>query len=377
MNIVLLSHGLSVGGGLTVGKAVTDRLPKLLPGCQFLISVPASAKRIYTVGHDNVRVIHMPSTGLFSRWLWERNVLRREVASFEPDWILGLGNLSFPRGKVRQSILFHDAHHVYSGSSFGQVSRRYRFKKWVLKQLFRRSLARADSVYTQTTTIRQRLHDKYRFPLEKIHLFPPAYARKEEKKIAMAAPEGMAESTSDLKLLYISAPWGHKNHQVLIDTFKRHRNRLGGVRCFITVDPRMTVLGRSILEEIDAEGLNEQIITLGHLSPTEVQASYRAADALIFPSILETAGLPLVEAMEYSLPVLASDLDFAHELCGEAAGFFDPHCPESVADSIVRLRDDLDFRTDLARRSAERFEGNVKTWEEALEEIIRIEELRG
>ena len=122
--------------------------------------------------------------------------------------------------------------------------------------------------------------------------------------------------------------------------------------------------------------MGDQIVTLGHLNPSEVQAAYRSADALIFPSILETAGLPIIEAMEYGLPILASDLGFAHELCGDAAGFFDPYSAASVACAIMRFRDDMGYHEELSQRSSARLSEHVKDWDDVLEEVIRVEGLR-
>lgn len=375
MKIVLLAHNLSVGGGLTVGREVTSTLPSLLPDHQFLISCPAGVDYSDTECQPNVEVIRPPKHGLSARFAWERGSLRDGIDAFEPNWIFGLGNLAFQGFCGRQSVLLHDPHHVYPSDTFGQVSLMYRLKKWTLKQLFRRSLKKVESVYVQTNTIRNRFCHQYEFPRGKVHLLPPACSPRKRH-------QGQFQNLDDtlgvgsFKLLYISAPWGHKNHKVLVDTFKLHKKRMAGVCCFITVDPEMNSLGRAIVDRIEDEGLGGQIISLGHLNSAEVQAAYGDVDALIFPSLLETAGLPLIEAMEHGLPVLASDLDYAQELCGDAACFFDPCSPDSVADAIIRIRDDSTYRGELARRSAARFEQHVRTWDEVLEDVIRIEGLR-
>lgn len=375
MKIVILAHNLSVGGGLTVGRGATSTLPRLLPDSQFLITCPVGADYSDAECQPNVEVIRPPKHGFRARLDWERGSLKGKIDAFEPTWIFGLGNLVFHGFRGRQSILLHDPHHVYPSGTFGRVTFKYRLKKLMLKQLFRRSLKKVDSVYVQTNTIRDRLCLQYEFPRGKIHLFPPACSPRERYQCHFSTPDKML-GVGSLKLLFISAPWGHKNHKILIDTFKLHKKRLAGVCCFITVDPEMNSLGREIVDRIEHEGLGGQIISLGHLNPAEVQGAYRDADALIFPSLLETAGLPLIEAMEHGLPVLASDLDFAQELCGDAACFFDPCSPDSVADAIVRIRDDSTYRGELARRSAARFEGHVRTWDEVLEDVIRIEGLR-
>lgn len=376
MKIALLAHNLKVCGGYTVGRMITGHLPALLPDCRFMISVPARADYSVVAKQPNVELVPFEGRGLMARWFWERFVLVPKLRSFGPDWIWALGNLGIAGPQCPQSLLLHDPHLLYPSAQFGHVSLGYRLRKWSLGRLLRKQLSDTRRVYTQTDTVRRLFHQQYGYPLEKIELLPPGHSRCAANREKSPQPEAMSEVSARLKLLYVSAPWGHKNHRMLIETFKQYREQLQGVRCFITLDPAMNRLGRETLARIEAEGLGGQIVSLGHLDPAGVQAAYRCADALIFPSILETAGLPLIEAMEHGLPILASDFDYARELCGEAAGFFNPHSTESVANAIVRLCQDAAYRAELSRRSAERFQSHVNTWGEVLEEVIRIEGLR-
>jgi glycosyltransferase involved in cell wall biosynthesis len=73
---------------------------------------------------------------------------------------------------------------------------------------------------------------------------------------------------------------------------------------------------------------------VGYLSNQELKALYCEAAGLIFPSLYEGFGLPLVEAMTCSCPVICSDIPSSREVCGEAALFFDPKQPEDLANKL-------------------------------------------
>jgi glycosyltransferase involved in cell wall biosynthesis len=73
---------------------------------------------------------------------------------------------------------------------------------------------------------------------------------------------------------------------------------------------------------------------VGYLSNQELKALYCDAAGLIFPSLYEGFGLPLVEAMTCSCPVICSDIPSSREVCGEAALFFDPKQPEDLANKL-------------------------------------------
>lgn len=65
--------------------------------------------------------------------------------------------------------------------------------------------------------------------------------------------------------------------------------------------------------------------------------AYQAATALVFPSIVEGFGLPLMEALSYGLPVAASDIPVFHEIAGKNAIFFDPLDANSIASTILEI----------------------------------------
>ena len=73
---------------------------------------------------------------------------------------------------------------------------------------------------------------------------------------------------------------------------------------------------------------------VGYLSNQELKALYCEAMGLIFPSLYEGFGLPLVEAMTSSCPVICSDIPSSREVCGEAALFFDPKQSEDLANKL-------------------------------------------
>lgn len=79
---------------------------------------------------------------------------------------------------------------------------------------------------------------------------------------------------------------------------------------------------------------------LGRISPSEVQSLYENSDCLVFPSKLETWGLPISEAKQLGLSILASDLPYAHEAVGDydGAAFFPPEDPGALADLMRSFR---------------------------------------
>jgi glycosyltransferase involved in cell wall biosynthesis len=99
---------------------------------------------------------------------------------------------------------------------------------------------------------------------------------------------------------------------------------------------------------------SDRIQFVGRLSDEDVVALYRGARALVFPSLYEGFGIPPLEAMLLGCPVLASDIAPVREVCGDAAIYFDPHNPVTIAAAIQSLRKDDDLRADLIAKGLNR-----------------------
>lgn len=149
-------------------------------------------------------------------------------------------------------------------------------------------------------------------------------------------------------IFYPAQTWGHKNHERLFEALGQLRRRGIAVPlvCSGHRNERYTTLMR-LAEEL---GLERDVMFLGFLDPTEIQVVYRRATALVFPSLYEGWGLPIVEAFAAELPVACSNVTSLPELVGDAAIVFDPLDPDQIAVAIERLWVDGDCRAQLVKR---------------------------
>lgn len=98
------------------------------------------------------------------------------------------------------------------------------------------------------------------------------------------------------------------------------------------------------------------VIHLGEVSDAMLDALYRGARALVFPSFAEGFGLPLVEALSRGTPVISSDATAMPEVCGPFARYFDPTAPDAAA-RLAALIDEIPTSppTDRVREHLARF----------------------
>ncbi len=77
---------------------------------------------------------------------------------------------------------------------------------------------------------------------------------------------------------------------------------------------------------------------------------YLACNALLLPTLLESFSGTYLEAMHFGRPILTSNLDFARDVCDDAALYFDPWDPVAIKDAILKLKDDASLQTELVCR---------------------------
>jgi glycosyltransferase involved in cell wall biosynthesis len=123
-----------------------------------------------------------------------------------------------------------------------------------------------------------------------------------------------------------------------------------------------------------AKPLKRRLHRLDYVAPAALVALIRGARAVLFPSLYEGFGLPILEAMTLGTPVLTSRESALPEIAGDAALLVDPYDTAEIARGITTIARDGDLRTELARRgriraeffSMERYRGRVKALYDSL-----------
>lgn len=141
-------------------------------------------------------------------------------------------------------------------------------------------------------------------------------------------------------LIYPANFWKHKNHEMLLTAFGMARNAglPGDIKLICTGAPGERQL--FLRQAAEGLGLGDHVLFPGYLTHSELLALMTNSAGLIFPSLYEGFGLPVVEAMAIGVPVACSNVTSLPEVAGDAAILFDPRLPEALSHAMVTLVND-------------------------------------
>ena len=150
--------------------------------------------------------------------------------------------------------------------------------------------------------------------------------------------EGTGEGellVKDNYLFYLGTSRKHKNLSNLLLAFKLAMNHIPANKklAISGSDKYINNMDLSVISEINKP--EKRIFFTGYLSNARVETYFKNADAYIFPSLSEGFGIPVLEAFYYEKPVLCSNTTSLPEVAGDAALYFNPHEPQSIADTII------------------------------------------
>ncbi|HEX2037711.1 MAG TPA: glycosyltransferase family 1 protein [Chloroflexota bacterium] len=176
------------------------------------------------------------------------------------------------------------------------------------------------------------------------------------------------------------APATEQPFFVFVGTIEPRKNLESAFRALASLPagerPRLLVVGApgwgaGPIQALPATlGIEKEVRFLGRLPTPQVATLYRRALALVYPSLLEGFGLPVLEAMASGAPVIAADRSSIPEVAGDAAVLVEPTDVEALAQAMHRVA------TDAAHRQALRIRGLARarefSWERAARETWAV-----
>ncbi len=351
MKIVVNAVSAKVGGGVSYITNLLRHLPPEARGIQIVVYLPpkTAAKLEGLAGDIQLFPTEVGHAGMLKRLWWDQVTLRRIVIKEKADVLFSSANFAMFRCPVRQLLLVSNALYfskTYCETFLPKHSLRSRIAFGLRRWLTLRSVRHADVVMTPTQATLDELRcfaDVKKAVVIPYGVAAPAVAK--EVKRVMTNPRDAARNHA-VRLLYVSMYYEHKNLRTLLRAISLI-NKTGGGKFNLktTASPSWTGAGWTSTHGEDLRlarqaGIAEYVDFVGPLSREGIESLYRASDIFVFPSLSESFGFPMAEAMSHGLPIIAADTPVNREVCGDAAIYFHSLCVEDLAERLLQLATD-------------------------------------
>jgi glycosyltransferase involved in cell wall biosynthesis len=301
--------------------AAITRRPELVPDGVEPIALAADSQ-IYRMSRSLPRLLRQ---------------LRPAVAHFQ---------YAVPLGYDRPSLItVHDL-------SFEADARLTRLRdRFVFRRAVRRSVRRASAVITVSEFTRSEIMRIYAIPPERV------FVHANGLDPSFAPPPGNAIAPGDEQKRH------GRPYVLFVGTLSPRKDPITAVEAVALAEPPLDLImvgpdqgsEREVREAVDRLGLGDRVNLRGHVSIDELAGLYRHAACLVFPSLYEGFGLPVLEAMASGTPVVAANTSSIPEVAGDAAILVEPGHSSAFAGGIERAIADRERLTRLGRERAQQF----------------------
>jgi glycosyltransferase involved in cell wall biosynthesis len=342
-------------GGLAGALARLDDAPELvaLGGCDSSV-LPRGVGHLAEPPH--------PPTNLG----WTLVGLPRAAARARVDLIHAPAYTAPFWSRVPVVLTIHDV-------SYARHPEWYPYRRdWVRRAFYRRSARAAAHVITDSTFSAAEITAAYHIPPSRITVAPlgvdPVFAQGDRGVGELPA------SVAEPYLLHVGDLHERRNLTMVVDAVLAARRHFGAAAVLsmvlVGVDRGVGDGLCAIAAEADAP---DAVVLLGEVSDERLQALYHRAAALVYPSLYEGFGLPVLEAMAAGTPVIASRAASLPEVLGDAGMLLDPLDASAWADAVVKVVNDEHLRERM--RNAGRLRAAAFTWERTARATLGVYQL--
>lgn len=256
-------------------------------------------------------------------------------------------------------VTIHDTSYLFFKDEFLKRDL-YKLTSWS-----KHAIERSAKVITVSASTKKDVVKNYQVDASKINVIHNGFDKsKESYKESHGGSFSLPKSPY---LLYVGTIQPRKNIKTLIDAFKIFHEK--NPKYSLVLVGKMGWLFGDIFEYVLEQNLEDHITFTGYVSNSQLAALYQKASCFIFPSLYEGFGIPLLEAMHYRCPVIASNAASLPEVGGDAAIYFDPKDPQDLVKALDKVIGNDQVRQSLVKKGLKRVQ--LFSWERSAEETLK------
>lgn len=369
MNILLDFGAIKGGGGAQLGVNFLERLERdPWPECKISLVMPEAGPLSRVRLSAEYEQILISPNAYSRRILFEYIAVRRALKKNRIDKIFTFFGAGLPHpARIHSLVTVAYPIICYSDSQYWRyLDWRYKVRLRLLNYMRRRRLQSASRIIAETDVMKKRLARVLSCPESKIVVIPPAPS--EYVELIPNIPERGGKC-----FLFISGNDQHKNLWRLQEVARRLLEKgVGDFFFLLTLSKEQYLTNINERRLTSDPSISERFQFLGAIEPKNIMDAYRRADYVVSLSDLESFSNNYMEAWKVGIPLIASDRDFAHAICGDSAIYAEPHDTEDVANKLCLALSDAALRRRLVERGAQKLRAMQSQGERFLQVMQEI-----
>jgi glycosyltransferase involved in cell wall biosynthesis len=318
---------------------------------EFVVFVKPDADHNGLPNTPNVEIVELAG-GPYP--VWEQYALPKAVKQYGIDLLHCTANTaplhcSVPMVLTLHDIIFLENQPLLRGSWYQRFGNQYR--RWNVPQV----VSKCDRIITVSDFERQRIIDQLKLAPEQVVSIWNAVSDQfriidDRQQIAQVRQQ---YNLPDEFIFFLGNTDPKKNVRNVLKSLLLLKQQ-GLLTLPVVISNLPAAALNELLTEIGGQALADDIILCGYIPNSVLPCVYNAATIFLCPSLRESFGLPILEAMACGTPVITSNTSSMPEVAGEAALLVDPTSPEAMALAIERLIDQPGLRARLCEQGLSR-----------------------
>lgn len=332
--IVINDIAASFGGALTILNSILFSVKQCKDkSVRWILFVSNESIESSLTGYENIEIIIVPKGNQLFRIYWDLFGLRKWLKKHRiiPRLIISLQNTGMPFIKAPQIVYIHQAIPFNKCNIFTYGPRYYFFKYLYLVSLVM-TIKKSTYIICQTGHMKHSILKAFNHPKDKIYVVKPT--------IKIETEELQKEhfyNFPSYTLFYPSYPYPYKNHILLLKAIriilKKNPELYNKLNLIFTFDEKMI---QKTIKNYDFYR-SKRVSYSGYLSREDIFHFYRKADIIVYPSLVESYALPLMEGSFFNKRIFSIDKEYSREvLCDYYDVTFIQNEPELWAEEIIK-----------------------------------------
>ncbi|MCF8226433.1 MAG: glycosyltransferase family 4 protein [Bacteroidales bacterium] len=326
----------------------------------FIFDRPFSEEVVFS--ENVIPLVLKPATRHPVLWyIWFEFRLPALLKKLDVDLFLSTDGFLSLRSGIPSCLVMHDINFEHRPKDLPFLSRKY------YRYFYPKYAQKATRLATVSEYSRRDIINSYNINEQKIDLvyngashnfFPVDQLRQE--KIRGAYTE------NDPYFVFVGSLHPRKNITNLLKAFELFRDEYRSPFKLVIVGKKF-FLTKAMEDQLEEMKHKDDVVFTGRLSPDDLNEVMAAAWALTFVPYFEGFGIPLVEAMNCEIPILASNVTSLPEIAGDAAIYAEPESPGAIRDGMIRIVKEEGLRDNLIEKGKER--RGLYSWDNTASEL--------